>query len=105
MLVINVFLLGSILILYLFCTKSYLNHTVPYINSSNNNITSTEINNLIKNFQIMFNLKEYQVIYTDTEKMIKIFKNVHKNKKQIFISKRIFESTGYELDYLISRLW
>ncbi|AEM68755.1 hypothetical protein [Mycoplasma putrefaciens] len=105
LLVINVFLLGSILILYLFCTKSYLNHTVPYINSSNNNITSTEINNLIKNFQIMFNLKEYQVIYTDTEKMIKIFKNVHKNKKQIFISKRIFESTGYELDYLISRLW
>ncbi|AJM71759.1 hypothetical protein [Mycoplasma yeatsii] len=105
LLIINIFLLGSILMLYLFYTKTYINHRVPYINSSNNNITSTEINNIILNFKIMFNLKDYEVIYTDTEKMIKIFRNVNKSKKQIIISKRIFESTGYEIDYLISRLW
>lgn len=105
LLIINIFLLGSILMLYLFYTKTYINHRVPYINSSNNNITSTEINNIILNFKIMFNLKDYEVIYTDTEKMIKIFRNVNKSKKQIVISKRIFESTGYEIDYLISRLW
>ncbi|QVK09030.1 hypothetical protein [Mycoplasma mycoides] len=105
LLIINLLMIFLILLIYLITTRSYLNHQVPFINSSNLVINSTDINKAIRQFQIMFNLTDYQIIYTDTDNMIKVFKNINKNKKQIIISKRIFESVGYELDYLISRLW
>ncbi|WP_434324993.1 hypothetical protein [Mycoplasma capricolum] len=105
LLTVNTLAIFLILLIYLITTRSYLNHQVPFINSSNLVINSTDVNKVIRQFQIMFNLTDYKIIYTDTDNMIKVFKNINKNKKQIIISKRIFESVGYELDYLISRLW
>ncbi|WP_036432070.1 hypothetical protein, partial [Mycoplasma capricolum] len=105
LLIVNTLAIFLILLIYLITTRSYLNHQVPFINSSNLVINSTDVNKVIRQFQIMFNLTDYEIIYTDTDNMIKVFKNINKNKKQIIISKRIFESVGYELDYLISRLW
>ncbi|WP_434343850.1 hypothetical protein V2P32_01880 [Mycoplasma sp. 06067-C1-B144P-99-0482-3] len=105
LLIVNTLTIFLILLIYLITTRSYLNHQVPFINSSNLVINSTDINKAIRQFQIIFNLTDYEIIYTDTDNMIKVFKNINKNKKQIIISKRIFESVGYELDYLISRLW
>ncbi|WP_434335084.1 hypothetical protein V2P22_02730 [Mycoplasma capricolum subsp. capricolum] len=105
LLIFNTLAIFLILLIYLITTRSYLNHQVPFINSSNLVINSTDVNKVIRQFQIMFNLTDYEIIYTDTDNMIKVFKNINKNKKQIIISKRIFESVGYELDYLISRLW
>ncbi|QIN42505.1 hypothetical protein FOY62_03055 [Mycoplasma capricolum subsp. capripneumoniae] len=104
-LIVNTLAIFLILLIYLITTRSYLNHQVPFINSSNLVINSTDVNKVIRQFQIMFNLTDYEIIYTGTDNMIKVFKNINKNKKQIIISKRIFESVGYELDYLISRLW
>ncbi|WFQ94450.1 hypothetical protein [Mycoplasma feriruminatoris] len=105
LLIVNCLFIFLILLIYLLTTRSYLNHQVPFINSSNLVINSTDINKVIRQFQVMFNLNDYQIIYTDTDNMIKVYKNINKNKKQIIISKYIFESVGYELDYLISRLW
>ncbi|KKW61301.1 hypothetical protein [Mycoplasma capricolum] len=105
LLIVNTLAIFLILLIYLITTRSYLNHQVPFINSSNLVINSTDVNKVIRQFQIMFNLTDYEIIYIDTDNMIKVFKNINKNKKQIIISKRIFESVGYELDYLISRLW
>ncbi|WP_434335662.1 hypothetical protein V2P56_02765 [Mycoplasma capricolum subsp. capricolum] len=105
LLIVNTLAIFLILLIYLITTRSYLNHQVPFINSSNLVINSTDVNKVIRQFQIMFNLTDYEIIYTDTDNMIRVFKNINKNKKQIIISKRIFESVGYELDYLISRLW
>ncbi|CDZ18455.1 hypothetical protein FOY74_03045 [Mycoplasma capricolum subsp. capripneumoniae] len=104
-LIVNTLAIFLILLIYLITTRSYLNHQVPFINSSNLVINSTDVNKVIRQFQIMFNLTDYEIIYTGTDNMIKVFKSINKNKKQIIISKRIFESVGYELDYLISRLW
>ncbi|WP_434338158.1 hypothetical protein [Mycoplasma capricolum] len=105
LLIVNTLAIFLILLIYLITTRSYLNHQVPFINSSNLVINSTDVNKVIRQFQIMFNLTDFEIIYTGTDNMIKVFKNINKNKKQIIISKRIFESVGYELDYLISRLW
>ncbi|WP_434342400.1 hypothetical protein [Mycoplasma capricolum] len=105
LLIVNTLAIFLILLIYLITTRSYLNHHVPFINSSNLVINSTDVNKVIRQFQIMFNLTDYEIIYTDTDNMIRVFKNINKNKNQIIISKRIFESVGYELDYLISRLW
>ncbi|WP_434333389.1 hypothetical protein V2P58_02695 [Mycoplasma capricolum subsp. capricolum] len=105
LLIVNTLAIFLILLIYLITTRSYLNHQVPFINSSNLVINSTDVNKVIRQFQIMFNLTDFEIIYTGTDNMIKVFKNINKSKKQIIISKRIFESVGYELDYLISRLW
>ncbi|WP_026389691.1 hypothetical protein [[Acholeplasma] multilocale] len=100
----SVCILGIILV-YSFSTKTYHNYVVPKISTYNDVIDSKNIEKLLIEFKLMFNLKDYEIIYTETDKFIKIFKNLNKKKKQIIISKKIFESVGYEIDYLISRIW
>ncbi|WP_027063137.1 hypothetical protein [Mesoplasma seiffertii] len=103
--VVDSFALFSLLLVYLITTRNYNHYQVPRINTYNDVIKSSDIERLLVEFKTMFNLREYEIIYTETDKYIKIFKNLNKKKKQIVISKKIFESVGYELDYLIARIW
>ncbi|AUF83672.1 hypothetical protein CXP39_02585 [Mesoplasma syrphidae] len=103
--IVDTFALFSILFVYLVTTKSYNSYQVPRISTYNDVIKSSDIERLLIEFKTMFNLGDYDIIYSETDKYVKIFKNLNKRKKKIIISKKIFESVGYELDYLIARIW
>ncbi|ATZ18848.1 hypothetical protein ESOMN_v1c04660 [Williamsoniiplasma somnilux] len=98
-------LIIGIMITYLFFNAHYNKWLVPRINTYNDVIDSKTLNSLIEEFRLMFNLKDYEIIFSDDLKPHKLFWNLKKRQKQIIISKRIFESVGYELDYIISRIW
>lgn len=103
--IVNLCLILGIVLTYFFMTMNYHNLYVPKINTYNDVIDSKTLDSLTYEFQAMFNLKEYEIKFTDDLKPHKLFWNLKRRKKQIIISKRIFESVGYELDYIVSRIW
>ncbi|PPE06790.1 hypothetical protein [Mesoplasma corruscae] len=90
--------------IYVYFTKQYYTYEVPRINSYNDVISNKQIEYFIEKLKEIYNLQGYNVVYESTSKYVRLFKNVKKNNK-IVISKRIFESVGYEIDYLMSRIW
>lgn len=90
--------------IYLYFTRQYYIYRVPRINTYNDVISGKQIEAIITRLKIIYNLQDYEIVYNSTHKYIKLFKNLQKNKK-ITISKRIFESVGYEIDYIASRIW
>ncbi|AVP49260.1 hypothetical protein [Williamsoniiplasma luminosum] len=90
---------------YLFYLRIYNNIIVPPINSAHDVIDSKSIENLVQSFLKLNNLDDYEVVFTDKYSHSKLFSNLKKHKKQILIGKRIFLSVGYELDYIISKIW
>ncbi|ASZ09314.1 hypothetical protein CK556_03090 [Mesoplasma chauliocola] len=105
LLIVNFIVLITLLFSMLYFSRAYYSYQVPRINSYNDVISSKEIERIINQFKKVYNLADYDVIYSNTESYISLFKNLNKRKKQIIISKKIFESVGYEIDYIISRLW
>ncbi|ATZ21082.1 hypothetical protein [Mesoplasma coleopterae] len=105
LLIVNFIVMISLLFSVLYFNRAYINYQVPRINSYNDVISSKEIERIIEQFKRIYNLADYEIIYASTENYINLFRNLNKNKKQIVISKKIFESVGYEIDYIISRLW
>lgn len=97
--------IASLTAIYFWFTKTYQSWHVWQINTGNDVINSTELNQIVKEFRILLNLKKYKIVFVDDDKHHKLFSNLKKSKKQIVINKQIFVSVGYELDYLISRLW
>ncbi|WP_031543015.1 hypothetical protein [Mesoplasma photuris] len=95
----------AILMMYVISTRNYHILQVPKISTYNDVIDSKSIYLLLEEFKAMYNLKGYEIDYTETDHNIKIFKNMKKRQKKIVISKRIHESVGYEIDYLVSRIW
>ncbi|ATZ18238.1 hypothetical protein [Mesoplasma melaleucae] len=105
LLIVNFIIMVTLLFSALYFNRAYYNYHVPRINSYNDVISSKEIEKIINQFKKIYHLNDYDVIYVNTDNYINIFKNLNKSKKQIIISKKIFESVGYEIDYIISRLW
>lgn len=105
LLIVNFIVMVMLLFSALYFNKAYYNYHVPRINSYNDVISSKEMERIINQFKKIYHLNDYDVVYANTDNFINLFKNLNKSKKQIIISKRIFESVGYEIDYIISRLW
>jgi hypothetical protein len=82
-----------------------LNHQVPLINSANDVISNKDLNQIVKQYQMVFGLQKYQIIFKETEALYNLGKGLNQYKKTITFSKIIFPSVGYELDYLIGTLW
>ncbi|PPE05269.1 hypothetical protein [Williamsoniiplasma lucivorax] len=90
---------------YLFYIRFYNNWNIPQINSANDVISNESIKTVINTFLKEYKLEDYEVVFTDHHSHFKPFSNLKKHKKQILISKHLFVSVGYELDYIVSKIW
>ncbi|AHI53651.1 transmembrane protein [Spiroplasma sabaudiense Ar-1343] len=83
----------------------YNNLKVPIIKSADINIASSKINQIIKEFLFYNKCSELQVIYENQANYIKTFSGLDRKKKIIYLPKIQFNSVGYELDYILGRIW
>ncbi|ATZ16578.1 hypothetical protein JN01_0211 [Entomoplasma freundtii] len=90
---------------YLWFAKWYHDWKVLEINSGHDLIDSHTMGQLVETFQKKLNLTNYVIEFQDNDYERRLFWNLKRREKKIIITKRIFPSVGYELDYLISRLW
>ena len=106
-LVLIFLLLFGLLIYLAIClvfTRAYQHYRVFKINSTRATISSDERQALISFFVQQWELTGYEVVLTKV-KFLNIGKSLKKGAHKIIISSQNFISLGYEIDYLLSRLW
>ncbi|ATG97281.1 hypothetical protein [Mesoplasma lactucae] len=91
------------LIIKMVYTKNFQQLVTPRINSRNIVVSNHDLDMMIEYYKNRFELDDYEI--TRPDKFLNFGRNLNKHKKQIAISKRYFDSVGYEIDYFISRLW
>lgn len=102
--IIDTFLILTIFSGYFFFVRFYNQWQVWPINSAHDNISSTDWAKLVTAYQHQFKLDNYQIDFVKTRNY-RLFSNLRKRNHRIVLTSRYFPSVGYELDYLISRLW
>lgn len=90
---------------YLWFAKWYHDWHVLEINSGHDIIDSQTLDQLITETQKRLKLSDYQLEFEDSDYEQRLFWNLKRRQKKIVFTKRVFPSVGYELDYLLSRLW
>ncbi|AXK51436.1 hypothetical protein [Spiroplasma alleghenense] len=78
---------------------------VPVIKSADINISSSKIDEMIRLFQIYSNCADLKVVYERQNSYIKTFCNLNRKKKLIIIPTITINSVGYEIDYILGRIW
>lgn len=91
--------------LKLYNTLVYSRIKVREINSADINISTTKIEELIKNFQKYLKCPDLTIEYGVVDNYSRIFNMLNKKKKKITIPRWVMPSVGYEIDYLLASIW
>lgn len=104
LIIVSFFLLALYFFIRLYFTYQFRNTMTLRIESNNDVISNNEINDVVKKIQKEFNLEEWIVNYGEL-KYSNFGRGINWKKKTIDIARLPMTSVGYELDYVISRLW
>ncbi|AKU80114.1 hypothetical protein [Spiroplasma turonicum] len=101
-LVLAIICLLSIRMIY---TYMYSKINVYEINSPDSNISTSKIDDIIKNLKVFLNANDLKIEYANKENYQRIYQMLNKKKKTIEIPKWFMPSVGYEIDYIIASIW
>lgn len=104
LLIVSFFILALYFFVRLYFTYQYKNTITLRIESNNDVISNSEIDKVVREFQKAFSLEEWTINYGDL-KYSNFGRGIHFKKRTIDIARLPMTSVGYELDYVISRLW
>lgn len=104
LLIVAFFLIALYFFMRMYFTYQYKNSITLKIESNNDVISNHEIEDVVKKIQEKFKLKDWTVNYGDL-KYKNFGRGISFKKKTISIDRLPMTSVGYELDYVISRLW
>jgi len=105
LLIMIFFMLLAFLFVRIFFTMKYISFDVPRINSGNDVISNQDLNEIVKHYRAVFELEQYEIIFKQTDNLYSLDRGLDKKNKEIVFSKYIFNSVGYELDYILGTLW
>jgi len=105
LLIVIFFMLLAFLIVRIFFTSKYIHLDVPRINSGNDVISNHDLNEIVKHYRAVFELNNYEIIFKQTDSFYSLGRGLDKKNKEIVLSKYIFNSVGFEIDYILGTLW